>query len=285
MAAQQTIIDTHFHIWNTSVLTIPVLSLFVGQVKPEYTYADYQQAIKGLNFLKSYYVEVDAIKEQSKQEADMIVSLCHEHSKSFAGATIGADLTSPSFKDYILPYSQQSVVKSVRHSLYLTDPSVIQAHTFRENIRLLATLNMMFDLLMPVEKIMHGVDLVKACPDTTFVVDHCGVCPILADNETKEHWRHGIKEYAKLPNTICKISECGFTNPDYAWQVSDVIDIIRFCLQCFGEDRIVYGTNWPICEITADIHRWLEALNIALQDFPIQYSEKLFRKNAELYYR
>lgn len=283
MTSQQ-IIDTHFHIWDTDVLKLPWLILFDGKLKQKYTLNDYQLAINGHNIIASYYEEVDTIKEQHKQEAEMIISLCKEDSNQIIGATIAADLASPDFKDYIRQFAKERVVKSIRHNLFVDDAKITKSKSFRDNVRLLAKLNIMCDLVMPVNNILYGVELVKACPDTTFVIDHCGVCPILANKQIKMSWRHGIANYANQKNVICKISECGFTNPDYAWQVSDVVDIIQHCVNHFGEDRIIYGTNWPVCEITASISKWIDAINISLQNFPPQIANKLFYANAKKYY-
>lgn len=284
MEDKKTIIDTHFHIWDAAVLTLPTLKMFEGQLRQKYTFEDYQEATKGLNITRSYYVEVDAIKEQHKLEAEMIINMCRDDSNSIAGATIAGDMSSQAFKEYIVPFAKQRVVRSVRHNLFAADASVSRSSIFRENVDLLGTLGLMCDLVMPAEKMMDGVELVRACPETLFVVDHCGLCPILSDQATKEHWRQGISAYAEQTNALCKVSECGFTCPDYRWKVPDVVDIIHHCIDSFGEDRIVYGTNWPICEITSTISHWLEALNVTLQDFPDHYAEKLFSKNAERFY-
>lgn len=281
---QQKIIDTHFHLWDAEVLTIPTLLMFKDLLKLKYTFEDYRKAIQGLNIVKSFYMEVDAIKEQHQKEAEMIIKLCHDKSNSIAGATIAGDMGSKDFETYILPYAKESVVKSVRHNLFAADPSVIQSPVFRENVRLLAKLDLMCDLVMPSEKMLLGVELVKACPETRFVINHCGVCPILSDDATRENWRQGIIAYAQQPNTICKVSECGFTNPDYSWKVPDVVDIIHHCIASFGPERIVYGTNWPVCEITGTIQRWLDSLHQTLKDFPAHYADKLFYENAMRYY-
>lgn len=284
MNSKRSIIDTHFHIWDVAVLTIPTVQMFEKQLKPKYTLEDYLRTIEGFNIVESYYAEVDAAKEQHRQEAEMAIAMCHDSSNVVAGATIGADLASESFSDYIVPFSKERAVKSVRHNLFAANPNVSRDTLFRDNVRLLGDLGLMCDLVMPAENIMFGVELVKACPDTQFVIDHCGVCPILGDKSIKKHWKEGISAYAKHHNTICKVSECCFTNPEYVWQVNDVQEIIYNCISSFGADRIVYGTNWPICEITGTVERWIKALELVLQEFPEHYSEKLFYGNAHIYY-
>jgi len=283
--SESPIIDTHFHIWDAEIFKLPTLDVYPTQLKRKYTLDDYQKAIQGTNITKSIYTEVDTIKEQHQQETDMIIDICHDGSNAVIGATIAGDLSSKDFPTYIQQYAKKNVVKSVRHNLFLADPSVTTSPIFLENTRLLGKLGLMCDLVMPSAKIMQGVDLVKACPDTQFVIDHCGVCPILSDRDTREHWKLGIIEYAQCPNTICKVSECGFTSPDYAWKVPDVVEIIHHCITSFGEDRIVYGTNWPVCEITGNIQRWFEALEVTLGEFPARYSKKLFSQNAMRFYK
>ena len=285
MSGDQEIVDTHFHIWDTNQFNIPWLSLFEGQLKQQYSLKDYLTAISDLNINQSCYEEVDMVAQQHLQEAKMIIDLCNDQSNQIKGATIGADLSSPDFKAYIEKFANEAVIKSVRHNFFAKDANVSQEAIFRANTQFLAEFGIMCDLVMPVEEMHFGIELVKACPETLFVINHCGVCPIKADKQVKRTWHQGIIDYAANDNTICKISECGFTNPDYSWQVDDVINIIQHCISSFGEKRIVYGTNWPVCDITASISRWLEAINICLEGFPEEYASHLFHKNAKKYYQ
>lgn len=278
------IIDTHFHLWDASVLTLPTLQLFKGQLKEKYTLEDYSRAIKGFPILESVYMEVDAIKEEHQKEAEMAIDLCKDPSNIVVGATIAGDLATETFKEYIALFAKESAVKSVRHNMFAADPAVTKSQIFIENVNLLAELGLMCDLVMPVEKILSGVHLVKACPKTTFVVDHCGLCPVGASKTVQEPWKKAISAYAKNPNVICKVSECGFTNPHHQWSCREVEGIIFHCIESFGPERIVYGTNWPICTITGTVGGWIEALESVLRRFPVEYSENLFFQNAKRLY-
>ena len=285
MLNKKNIIDTHFHIWDSNVLDIPWLSLFDGKLKKKYSLNNYFRAINGLNIVLSCYEEVDAIKAQHKKEAQMILQICEDSSNQIVGATIAADLSSPGFKQYISTYASNASVKSVRHNFFAADAKITATDIFQDNVNFLAKLGIMCDLVMPSSHILYGVDLVQACPNTLFVVNHCGVCPMTADELEQAHWIKGIEGYAKNDNTICKISEFGFTNPDYKWQIADVIDKIRHCIDSFGPDRVVYGTNWPVCEMTASISKWIEAIESSLEYYPDDYANQLFYENAKrLYY-
>jgi len=279
------IIDTHFHIWDANKLQMPWLSLFGDKLRTVYTLHDYQDAIEEQNIVKSCYAEVDAAKKDQTKESDLAILLCKDPNNSVLAATIGCDLSNPGFKDYIEKYMNTGVVKSVRHNLYAADPKLCANKHFIENTQLLGNLNIMYDLVMPVEKMQYGVALVQQCPETTFVINHCGLLSPTADEATRKVWEKGITDYAAAKNTLCKISEQCALAPDFIWEPKDVTHIIRHPVESFGEDRIVYATNWPVCDITGSIERWLEALELVLQDCPETVWHKLLHENAEKFYK
>ncbi len=284
MNTQTPIIDTHFHIWNTQILTLPWLQLFKGRFKPIYTLEDYQSAIEGTPIKLSCYEEVDTLESLHSQEAQMAIALCDDPSNQVRGATIGVNLNAQNFQAYIERYAKKPAVKSVRHNFFAATPSISKSATFIENVHLLDELGLMCDLVMPADQIQYGVDLVKSCPNTVFIVNHCGVYPILADASTHRTWQNGIEAYGQHKNAICKISEFGFTNPDYPWEIADVLEIIKHCITSFGEDNVVYGSNWPVCELTSSIQQWLTAIRKSLDAFPLSYQKKLFYDNAQRLY-
>ncbi|ODN43296.1 amidohydrolase family protein [Piscirickettsia litoralis] len=281
MLFEKRIIDTHFHIWDTDKFTLPWLSFFKDVLKTKYSLEDYAQAKKGYNILKSCYVEVDAIPEQREQEAKMAISLCDNPQNQVVAATIGCDLSAANFESYILKHMKEKHVKSVRHNFFTSDLTLTRTHQFIKNTQLLGQLGIMCDLIMDSNKMAYGINLAEKCPGTTFIIDHCGVCPINADVKAWELWQQGIKKYSQLNNTVCKISECGFTEPSYSWKVEDVIEIIRHCVNSFGEDRVIYGSNWPVCEITSSLGQWITAIDVSLKGCSQESLDKLFFKKCK----
>ncbi len=285
MTNKRPIIDTHFHVWDSDKLRLEWLDDFESSLKKYYTLDDYLEAIKGTNIIASCYEEVDVIKEQVEKESQMAVSLCEDLNNQVKAVTLGCDLSSHSFKDFINFYANKSCVRSVRHNFFAADPSIAANPLFVENTRHLATKGLMCDLVMPLEKMAIGLALAKTCPETTFVINHCAMCPFKTDAMTKERWTKGVSEYAALPNTICKISESGFMSRDHRWAITDVVDIISHCVNSFGEDRVIYGSNWPVCEITGSVQLWIEAIQESLKDKPSILLEKLFFRNAASLYQ
>jgi len=278
------VIDTHFHIWNTNQLTLEWLEAF-SSLKKIYTLDDYNYAMKSQALVKACYAEVDVIKEDLTKEADHIVSVCADDANKVVAITLGGDLFSNDFSDYIHKYHKTGYVKSVRHNFFACDPDAITEAIFIQNTKLLGKLNLMFNLTMLADFMPYGLKLVQQCPETRFIVDHCGFYPLKGESELIQQWREGITRYAGEKNTICKISEFCFTAPEYKWKIADVVSAIKHCVDSFGEDRIVYGSNWPVCEMTGSVNLWFEALNEALKDKPQSFWHKLMHKNAEHYYQ
>jgi len=277
------IIDTHFHIWNTNHVTLEWLEAF-SSLKKIYTLEDYDVAMKSQNLTKSCYTEVDVIKGDLTKESDYIVGVCKDKSNLVTALTLGGDLFRNDFSAYIHKYHKTGYVKSVRHNFFACDPDSITEAIFIQNTKLLGKLNLMFNLTMLADFMPFGLKLVQQCPETRFIIDHCGFYPMKGNPELIQQWRKGISKYAAEKNTICKISEFCFTRPEYKWKIEDVVSVIKHCADSFGDDRIIYGSNWPVCEITGSVDLWFDALNEAFKNKPQSFWHKLLHQNAELYY-
>lgn len=278
------ITDTHFHIWDTSQLTLEWVQAF-SSLKQKYTLKDYQAATKNQFFTKSCYAEVDVIKSDLTKESDYIMEVCHSDQNRVEGAILGCDLASENFEAYIKKYIGTGYVKSVRHNFFACDPDVINSDIFVKNTKLLGRLNILCDLTMHPNFMHHGLKLVQKCLETTFVVDHCGFFPLTGEEKLMTEWYQGISNYAVEENIICKVSEFCFMAPDYRWKIADVMPVIQHCVDSFGEDRIVYGSNWPVCEITGTVDLWFDALKALFKDKPESFWHKLLHRNAEIYYK
>jgi len=96
---------------------------------------------------------------------------------------------------------------------------------------------------------------------------------------------HSIRELAQFPNLACKISGVvAYCNPQRV-TVDAIRPYVEHCLECFGWDRVVFGGDWPVCNTTASLGRWMEILQGIVANESAGNREKLFAKNAERIYR
>jgi L-fuconolactonase len=163
-----------------------------------------------------------------------------------------------------------------------TPPGYCLTDQYVVSVRLLGELGMSFDLCMRPEDLPDGAKLIDACPDTRFVLDHCGNANVQADDLSA--WRRDIADLAKRPNVIGKISGIvAFAKPG-DWSADDLAPIVNHTLDVFGPDRVVFGGDWPVCTLVATFREWVEALKQIVADRPLAEQRKLFHDNAVGFY-
>jgi predicted TIM-barrel fold metal-dependent hydrolase len=277
------IIDTHQHLWDLEQFRLP----WIGEKHPlrkNYTLSDYQQAATGLNIVGTVYMEVDVAAEQKQVEADFVIKLCEQHEQThLLGAVVGARLADESFAKYVQQFQDHRYVKGVRQVLAvpLAKDSIELDEKFVAGIRRLGELNLSFDLCGPSEKLLDSAKLVEICPDTRFILDHCGNANVLAKDQTV--WKRGIDAIAKHERVMCKVS--GFiATAGEKWSVEQLVPIVQHVREQFGPDRLMFGGDWPVCTKTATLRQWVEALRQIVHDWPEGEQRKLFHDNAQHYY-
>jgi predicted TIM-barrel fold metal-dependent hydrolase len=98
-------------------------------------------------------------------------------------------------------------------------------------------------------------------------------------------WRSYIREISSYPNVVCKVSGLvAYADPD-TWTPEDLRPFVDHVIECFGWDRVMFGSDWPVCTTSASFQQWLDALWSIMQGSAETEREKLFRLNAERVYR
>ena len=153
------------------------------------------------------------------------------------------------------------------------------------NARKLAENDLAFDLLVDPSNLAASTQLVSHCPDTTFVLDHIGK-PNIAKGDQGElaAWSHSINELAKNKNVSCKISGM-VTEADWkAWEEKDFKRYFDVVLNAFGADRIMYGSDWPVCKLAATYEQVAQLAEYLIQDLSPSEKEKFWALNAKKAY-
>ena len=98
-------------------------------------------------------------------------------------------------------------------------------------------------------------------------------------------WATDLKTLAALPNVVCKISGLA-TEADWNhWQVADLKFYFKLTLECFGFDRVLFGSDWPVATLATSYERWVETVGNFLSSATDIERIKLFQTNAERIYR
>ena len=276
------IVDTHQHLWDLERLRLPWLSQ-AKHLARSYRIRDYLRASRGLNVVKTVYMEVDVDPAQHDLEAKIVIDLCQRRDNPMVAAVISGRPGSEGFRDYILRYKDSPYIKGVRRLLHQseTPPGHCLSKQFIASVRLLGELGMSFDLHPRVAELPDAARLAEACPDTRFVLDHCGGARPGAKDLSG--WRQGMAKVAELKNTVCKVSGIVAGAPE-GWRVDHLAPIINHTIDTFGPERVMFASDWPVCTRRATFQQWVEALRTITADRPIAELRKLWHDNAVQFY-
>jgi predicted TIM-barrel fold metal-dependent hydrolase len=292
------IVDTHQHLWDLNKLRLSWLKS-AGHLNRSYVTEDYLEATRGLDVVKSVYMEVAVDDDCLLAEAEYVIDLCKRDDNPTCAAVIGGRPASDDFEAYITRFEGSPYVKGVRHILPGATPELWSEKQFLKSIRLLGKLGMSFDLCMPPARLPDAAEVVDRCPDTRFILDHCGNAdPAAFMSETRreaagvtkppqhdpDQWRRDLARLAERDRVICKISGIVARAPKETWIPDDLAPIVNHCLESFGPDRVIFASDWPVCTRAATLRQWVEALKQIVQERPEAEQRKLFHDNAVRFY-
>jgi L-fuconolactonase len=276
------ILDTHQHLWDLSRFRLPWLD-GGGPLARSHVLDDYRAAAEGLNVVGTVYMEVDVEPAQKRAEAEYVVELCARDDTPLAGAVIGGFPADERFEGYLDAAARSPFVKGVRQVLHGGTPAgYCLGDDFVRGIRLLGARGLTFDLCLRPGELADGARLAERCPDTRFILDHCGNAPVRG--EDLSDWKRGIDAVAARPNTVCKISGIVAGARPGEWRPDDLAPAILQCVEAFGHDRVMFGSDWPVCTLAATYRQWVEALRTIVASWNEEDRRKLFHDNAARFY-
>ena len=259
------IVDTHQHLWDLEQFSLPWLA-DVEALNDNYRMDDYQRATAESGVAKTVYMEVDVAPEQRLAEVDFVSDLCARDDNPMAGAVISGSPGDAGFADYMARFSDNSYVKGVRQVLHV--PSAARGACveprFVEGMHLLGSMGKCFDLCMRPSELGDAVALVEQCPDTLFIVDHCGnadpqivsgdVEPDLENpfSHDRQQWMDDMQALGAHDNVVCKLSGIVARAPQ-GWTAETLAPTVEHCIASFGADGAVFGGDWPVCTLGAPL--------------------------------
>ena len=290
------IVDTHQHLWDLEKFRLKWLTGAPDVLRQSYTTKEYLAATEGLNVVQAVYMEVDVVPEQQVLEAEHVLEISKQPKQPTVAAVISGRPASDKFKEYLDRFRGNDPIKGIRQVLHSGDtpPGYCLREEFVRGIRVLGERHLSFDLCMRPAELNDGVKLVNLCPDTRFVIDHCGNVDVKlfrknastreSSGHTPESWKRDMAALAKRKNTICKISGI-VAQASEDWSSDDLAPVVNFCLNEFGPDRVVFGSDWPVCLLRASLKQWVVALREIVADRPAAEQAKLWSENASRFYK
>jgi predicted TIM-barrel fold metal-dependent hydrolase len=276
------IIDTHQHLWDLDLFRYAWLRA-VPPLNRSFRMPDYLMAAEGLNVVKSVHLEADVDEPYMLGETRHLLALADQPENPLQGIVACGRPESEDFKSYLDQIAGHRKLKGIRRVLHTQPDELGQGATFIHNVSALSSYGLSFDICVLARQLPVAIQLVSKCPDVIFILDHCGVPQV--KEKALDPWRSYIAEIAKFPNASCKISGLVAYADPQRWTADDLRPFIEHAIDCFGWDRVLFGSDWPVCTLSASYRHWVEALQTITQETSGANRRKLFHDNAVRVYR
>jgi predicted TIM-barrel fold metal-dependent hydrolase len=273
-------IDTHLHLLDPERFSYDWTAGFPALAGKALRLEEFQQAAAGSGIARAIFMEVDVPENQSTSEAGHFCRLAEDPASLLCGVIAACRPEHDNFPAQLDAMAHPKLL-GFRRVLHTQADELSTSPLFRENIARIGMAGLTFDLCMLPRQLKHGAALIDACPGTRFILDHCGV-PDIASGDLA-FWRDQVRELSRRPNLHCKIS--GIIAYAAGEITADTLrPAVEHVIECFGWDRVVWGSDWPVCNLTRDLQTWVRLLDEILAGCSADELARLYHRNARSIY-
>ncbi len=274
-------IDTHQHLLYPERFTHEWTAGIPALAGHAFTLADYQHAVEDCGITGSIFVEGDVPPAQQAAEAALFCRLAEDPANRLLGVIASCRPEHPDFAAHLAAIQHPRLV-GLRRILHTQPDELSTSTTFRDNVNSLGSEGLTFDICVLARQLPLAIALVDACQDTQFILDHCGVPAVAADQ--LDPWWADLRELSRRPNVACKISGI-IAYADPARITAQALrPFVEHCVEAFGWGRLVFGSDWPVCNLTAGLGAWIKLLDEILASAELADRAKFDHLNATRIY-
>jgi L-fuconolactonase len=259
------IVDAHHHLWDLKIRAQEWLR--APELKPiwrDFPLDELEPEARAMGIEKTVLVQVAQSTDETRE------FLAFAACTSLIGGVVGwMDLTAedPAGQlDALRAGPGGQTLKGIRHLVQdEPDPAWLNRTDVQRGLRAIADAGLPYDLLVRPTQAAAALNAVRAVPELTFILDHLGKPPIAADNargadgHPDPAWSTWLRALAAEPNVVCKLSGL-VTEADWnTWTVADLQPYAETALEAFGPDRLMFGSDWPVCLLAGTYPEVLDA--------------------------
>ncbi|MFY0599477.1 MAG: amidohydrolase family protein [Cyclobacteriaceae bacterium] len=272
------VVDAHQHFWNYEPVKHSWISDDMKVIQRDFLPQNLLPIYEENHVDQCVAVQAD----QTEAETDFLLSLAEKY--AFIGGVVGwVDLKSNDLEKRLEHYSQFDKLKGFRHVVQdEPDPNFMLGSDFQKGISLLHRYNFTYDILIFHHQLPATVELARAFPNMKFVLDHIAKPDIKLGSV--DDWAKHIKALGECQNVYCKVSGM-VTEADWEfWKTEDLIPYLDIVFENFGTDRIMFGSDWPVCLLAADYKMMKSVLDTYISGFSKLEKNKVMGENAGSFY-
>ena len=274
-------IDCHQHLLYPERFSYDWTADFPALAGRAFRLDEYRVAARGLEIAGTVFMEVDVPFVEAAAEAAFFGDLADDAANGISGIVAACRPENGDITSWLHSTAHPRLC-GYRRVLHTQPDDLSTTVGFRENIARIGQAGLTFDLCVLPRQHSIAAELVDCCPETRFILDHCGVPDIASGN--LDSWRTSIKELSRRSNLACKIS--GIIA--YAAGVITAETLrpaVEHVIDCFGWNRVIWGSDWPVCNLTRDLATWTRLLDDVLEGCSEDELARLYHRNARLIYQ
>lgn len=272
-------IDSHQHFWQVGRFDYPWMTSDLGVLYRDYLPNDLAPVIQKNGVNKTVLVQ----SSNSVAESRWLLELANAN--NFIAGVVGwVDLMSPDINAELDELCADPKFKGVRHLVesepdddWIVRPGVLSG------LKQLSARGLSYDLLVHTRHLKHLPRVAESCPNLSLVIDHLAKPPI-ARNEIKE-WSQAFQPLAHYSNIYVKLSGLVTEANWNSWHTDELRPFVDTALEAFGAERMMFGSDYPVCLLAASYDRVLDSFQELLKNLSDADRDKIFCQNAEKFYR
>jgi L-fuconolactonase len=272
------VVDSHHHFWDLSLFKYPWMPSGDSVLKRSYSPADLAPLLREAGVDKTVIVQA----HQSVEETRWLLKVARQ--TPFVAGVVGwVDLTDPRVGHTLDELQADPLFKGVRHIWHdepddgwLARPAAICG------LKEVAARGLAYDFLVRPQHLKYVPLIMEAVPSLRAVIDHIAKPDI--KNKMVEPWLSDLRRVANIPGMMCKVSGM-VTEADHKnWTSGDLRPYMAHILGMFGWDRLMFGSDWPVCLLAGSYSQVIEAARANLVLLQAHEKEAVFGGNAVMFY-
>lgn len=270
-------VDSHQHFWKYNPIQHSWINDTMSVLRNDFLPSDLKPILSANNIQACIAVEANP----SENETEFLLHCAREN--NFVKGVVGwVDLQSNRVEERLLHFSQYKNLKGIRHLLQEEGPDFMLGTAFQNGISKLKEYNLSYDVLIFPHQLKEATELVSKFPDQPFVLDH--IAKPYIKNKEIIGWQKDIELLAQNKNLCCKVSGMVTEANWNSWSIDDFIPYLDVVFECFGTDRIMFGSDWPVCKLAGEYAQVLQIIEKYIHKFSLAEQEGIMGGNAISFY-
>ena len=272
-------IDSHQHFWNYGSKEYPWITDQLRRIRQDFLPADLAPELAKFKIDGTIAVQARSTLEESR----WLLNLA-DHYSSIKGVVGWVDLQSDKVEEQLGELVKHPRFAGVRHVVQdEPDDNFMLRSDFLRGVGKLKQFNLAYDILIYPKQLPAAIKLVEKFPEQRFVLDH--IAKPFIKTGVISPWEEQIQELAQAKNVFCKISGMVTEASWNEWKTADFSPYLDVVCEAFGEDRLMFGSDWPVCLLSASYERVWGIANEYLRKLPARCCQKILGENTVKFYR